>query len=81
MVDRYKIHKHPMLGKRHTLCSRLSISLATKGSRNPVFGKKHAQKTKDLISFSKRRVSSLCIFMNIIMITESWLIYIVIMLK
>jgi group I intron endonuclease len=50
MLNRFKIYKHPMLGKHHTITTKEKISLATRNSKNPMFGKKHTDKGKNLIS-------------------------------
>jgi group I intron endonuclease len=55
MKERYKISKHPLLGKHHSILSKNKISLATQGINNPMFGKKHSNKTKNLMSVIKSK--------------------------
>jgi group I intron endonuclease len=55
MKERYKISKHPLLGKHHSTLSKKKISLATQGINNPMFGKKHSNQTKDLMSVIKSK--------------------------
>jgi group I intron endonuclease len=50
MLNRYKLYKHLLLGKHHTIMTKEKISLATRGSKNPMFSRKHTERGKFLIS-------------------------------
>lgn len=64
MKERYKIFKHPFLGKQHTAISKKKISLATKGENNPMYGKEHSRKTKELMAIKKSKPVYLYKYIN-----------------
>jgi len=49
MLNRYILYKYPLLGKHHTTMTKEKISLATRGSKNSMFGKKYTDRGKILI--------------------------------
>lgn len=50
MLNRYKLYKHLIFGKQHSILIKEKLFLATKNYKNPMFNKKHRDKSKNLIS-------------------------------
>jgi len=52
--ERYKNHKHPMLGRKHTDEAKKKVSIANKGNVSPMKGKHHNDESKIKMSIAKK---------------------------
>jgi len=50
MKDRFKLKKHPQLGKPRSEETKLKIKLSVSGKNNPMYGRTHKKSSKILIS-------------------------------